>query len=183
MSSKPTHRSKRDYRSPLEKHSNHVRAIGMITVENSSLEALLADLLAVILKVRPDMGFALFYSPKASIARLDLITNAIAIAYIPKNPTRKKIEKIIERSRAVMGKRHDVNHSLWAENEVPGEPGVAKMSFPKRSEAPVSVHDLYAIIKTYRSIITDLLDLFNELQPLSPEDLEFLEKASPSKQK
>jgi hypothetical protein len=166
--------SKPPYRSPLEKHSKHVRAIGMITVENSSLEALLADLLAVVIGVHPDLGVALFYSPKSAIARLDLITNALAVVYHDGDPVRVKIESIIGRSRAVMGRRHDIIHSLWAINEVSGEPRVAKISFPKWSGGPVSIQELYDVIKTYRSIIDDVIRLFGELQPVSDEDQSIL---------
>lgn len=147
----------------------------MITIENSSLEVLFGDLLGVILGVKPDIGIALYFSPKAAIARLDLITNILPLIYQDGDPIRSRIEKLLSRSHAVMGKRHEIIHALWAENDVPGEPVVSKISFPKWIGGPVGIQDLYSIIKTYRDIIKDMLDIFNDLQPLSDEDRAFLE--------
>jgi hypothetical protein len=173
------------YRSPLEKHSKHVRAIGMITVENSSLESLLADILALVIDRRSEFAFALYFSPKASSARLDLISNTLPIAYPNKNnQIRQRIEKIVNRSRKVMNKRNDIIHSIWTSDDGPtGVPIVAKISMPDWGGGSIDIQELYDIIKTYRSIIQGLLELFNELQPLSPEDIAFLEEHGPSRNK
>ena len=173
------------YRSPMEKHSRHVRAIGMITVENSSLESLLADLLAIILKVRGEFGFALYFSPKASSARLDLISNTLPISYPDAaHQFRRRIEKIINRSRKVMNKRNHIIHSIWTiDDDTPGRPIVAKISMPDWGGGSIDIQELHDIIKTYRSIIQDLLELFNHLQPLSPEDIAFLEEHRSSRKR
>jgi len=74
---KPPARSKRNYRSPMERYPKYVHALGMISIENSSLESCLGELLGIILGIHPHIGHTLYFTPRAAIARLDLIENVI----------------------------------------------------------------------------------------------------------
>src|SRR5262245_26542167 len=50
------------YRSPLERRPKFVKAIGMISIENSSLEVLLAELLAALLGIHGEFGILVYFT-------------------------------------------------------------------------------------------------------------------------
>jgi hypothetical protein len=75
----PDMQDKRDnYRSPLERRPKFVKAIGMISIENSSLEVLLAELFAALLGIHGEFGILIYFTPKAAIPRLDMIVTSLS---------------------------------------------------------------------------------------------------------
>lgn len=151
------------YRSPLEKYPKYVRAIGMISIENASLESILGEMLGALLGIHPQIGHTLFFTPKAAIARLDLLENVVELSIAKDATLSKKVRAIIKRSKAAIGKRHEVIHSLWAINELPGPP-VARMSFPKWGGADVELQELTDLVRDYRILIEEAGPLIDEVQ-------------------
>jgi len=151
------------YQSPLEKHPKYVRAIGMISIENASLESMLGELLGALLGIHLQIGHTLFFTPRASIARLELLSN-VAPESLGRHPRLLiKVRAIIKRSKAAMGKRHDIIHSLWAENEY-GNTSVSRISFPDWGGADVSLTVLTDLIRDFRVLIEEVGPLINEVQ-------------------
>lgn len=68
------------YQSPLEGYPEYVKAIGMISIENASLELVLGELLGTLLGVHPHIGHTLYFTPRAAIARLELIENILPLS-------------------------------------------------------------------------------------------------------
>jgi hypothetical protein len=156
-------RKKQNYESPLEKHPKYVRAIGMISIENASLESMLGELLGALLGIHLQIGHTLFFTPRASIARLELLSN-IANESIGRHPQLlARVRAIIKRSKAAMGKRHDIIHSLWAENEY-GNTAVSRISFPHLGGADVSLTVLTDLIRDFRLLVEEVGPLIDEVQ-------------------
>jgi hypothetical protein len=154
---------KKLYKSPLEKYPKHVQAIGMISIEHASLESMLAELLGAVIGVYLPIGTTLFYTPKSSIARLELISN-VAPETMGRNPELlRQIKAVIKRSKAVMGKRHDIIHSLWAETDHGGYP-VARITFPHWGGGEVPITVLSEVIRDYRQLIEEVGPLVNAVQ-------------------
>ena len=101
---KPPARSKRNYRSPMERYPKYVHALGMISIENSSLKSCLGELLGIILGIHPHIGHTLYFTPRAAIARLDLIENVINNSIGDDDALSKRVRAVVRRSKAAMGK-------------------------------------------------------------------------------
>ena len=151
------------YHSPLEKHPDFVRAIGMISIENASLESMLGELLGALLGIHLSVGHTLYFTPKAAIARLDLLTN-VADEAIRRHPrVLARVQSIVKRTKAVFGKRHEIIHSLWAENEFGNTP-VSRITFPHWGGEDVDLKVLDGLICDFRKLIEEVEPLIVEVQ-------------------
>jgi predicted RNA-binding protein YlxR (DUF448 family) len=65
----------------LRKHPKHVALIGMIAIETGNLEIALATLFARMLSVPMRTGRAVYLTPKAAHAQLDILRNAAKAAF------------------------------------------------------------------------------------------------------
>jgi hypothetical protein len=127
-----------------------VRAIGMVTIENASLESLLGELLGALLGIWPSIGHTLYFTPNAVMARLNMLENVMDEALEHDRPVLTKVTAVVKRSRAAMGKRNDIMHSLWAINEFDGPP-VARIQFPHWKGGDVPLIELTDLIRDYRN--------------------------------
>jgi hypothetical protein len=69
------------FQSTLEKHPEHVRAIGMISIETTSLDIMFGDLLAATLGVPKSIGHAIYLTPRSATARIQLFQNVTKYAF------------------------------------------------------------------------------------------------------
>src|SRR4051812_10516959 len=99
----PTKAPKHPHASPLEAHPRYVRAIGMVSIENASLESLLGELLGILLGIFPRIGHTLYFTPQAVIARLSLIENVMGEALARDEALLARVATVVRRSRAAMG--------------------------------------------------------------------------------
>lgn len=65
------------YQSMLERHPKHVKAIGMITIDLSNLDIMLAQLLGALLNIPAEVADAIYFSPQAAGPRLSIIDNVV----------------------------------------------------------------------------------------------------------
>ncbi len=101
----------------------------MVSIENSSLEVLLAELLAALLGIHGEFGILIYFTPKAAIARIDMIDNVIEPSLGDHPELAAKIRSVVKRAKAVIGKRHDAMHALWTLTDDPAE-NVAQVFLP-----------------------------------------------------
>jgi hypothetical protein len=124
------------WQSVLEKHPEHVRAIGMISIEQANLDIMLSELLAVILDVPPHLGQAVFLTPQSAMARIQILENVAKIAFPTYKPDdvaddlvavtkatnasreqdRRRVETIVKKAKSIVGKRHEIIHDVWGLN-------------------------------------------------------------------
>jgi hypothetical protein len=69
------------FQSSLEKHPEYVRAIGMISIETTSLDIMLGDLLAATLGIPESIGHAIYLTPRSATARIELFQNVTKYAF------------------------------------------------------------------------------------------------------
>ena len=123
----------------------------------------LGELLGAILGIDLQIAHTLFFTPRASIARLDLLLNVLDDS-LPRHPElRARVRGLIKRAKSAIGKRHDVIHSLWAENEHRGTP-ITRISFPSWSGGDVPIVTLTDLIRDFRGLIEEIAPLISEVQ-------------------
>jgi hypothetical protein len=166
------------WRSVLEKRPDYVNAIGMITIENANLEIFISELLAAVLTIPTDIGQAIYLTPKAAIARLEILERICSILFNPNRnkPTTEELQKIkendgrrimalIPRCRAAIGKRHTIIHDAWGLSELGFE--VSRQSLPMKSTfetgIPVEISVLTNLIRDFRQLIDEIDALTMEL--------------------
>jgi hypothetical protein len=114
--------------SALIDRPEHVHAIGMLTVEISNLERYLSDLFGAMLGIHALIAETIYFTPKAAMARMDVISNVASLCLQPFPKHLKAVNRIIERAKAAMGKRHRLIHDAWVLSEDGNE--VARIESP-----------------------------------------------------
>jgi|tagenome__1003787_1003787.scaffolds.fasta_scaffold20223106_2 hypothetical protein len=135
----------------------------MISIENASLESMLGELLGALLGIFPRIGHTLYFTPKAVLARLEMLENVLTEALEHDPASLAKVAAVVKRSRAIMGKRNDIMHSLWAISEEPGAPA-ARILFPSWRGGDVPLAELTDIIRDYRNLIGETAELIDVVQ-------------------
>lgn len=142
--------------SALENYPDHVRAIGMIAIEISNLELAISNLLSILLNIDAHRGRIVYFTPKAAIARLDIVRNLNETLDPKHKAARTIIDDILDRSQAVLGKRHEFIHNSWGfskeHNEVTRTAHPAKRRFAAKPVPIIELNDLTAKI---RRVTTD----------------------------
>jgi hypothetical protein len=186
MAEKRSQKQRHNWRSVLESYPNHVRAIGMISIENGVLEYNLSHLLARILDVRLDVGEALYLTPKSAFARLQILESAAKARLRPKkagdrfyeNESAKalalaRVLRIVGKAKSAIGQRHTIMHDLWGVHvdDSSGASGVARISLPAKEGTPATpapeTH-LQALIENMRTLINEIKTFNDELKDRHP---------------
>ncbi len=103
-----------DLASPLRFHPDHVHEIGMITVEITSLEMMLGDLLGALLNLEDEVSHDIYFTPRVAIARLDVLINVVGTTqFNAHSELRGAVKKVVTRAKALIGQRHDLIHAHW----------------------------------------------------------------------
>ncbi|MCS3731116.1 hypothetical protein [Bradyrhizobium betae] len=134
----------------------------MISIENSSLEVLFAELLAALLGVHGEFGILIYFTPKAAIARLDMIDNVIEPSLAGHSELIAEIRAILKRAKAAIGRRHDAMHTLWAFDD-PAD-GVQQILLPSFKGGEMNLSTLDKLIADYRSLIEEVIPLIDHVQ-------------------
>lgn len=125
------------FQSTLEKHPEHVKAIGMISIESGNLDIMIADLLSVVLGIREPIGHAIYLTPRSATAQIEIFENVAKYAF-PVQKTddswdeeprklmeivnkrnsndQHRVEALLKRARAIANKRHQNIHEAWGLN-------------------------------------------------------------------
>ena len=146
-----------DLSSHLVHFLDHVHAIGMMVVEMTSLEVMVGDMLAALSGLLDGQAHQIYFSPKATIARLDMLTNLVECDAFDKFPEiRKGTEAITKRAKALMGRRHDVIHAHWYVSY--DDQMVGRIRPPFHSETggkDVKLEDLTRLVNDTRQLTRD----------------------------
>jgi hypothetical protein len=142
-----------EWTTPLADHPEHVQTIGMVTVELSTLEIMLGDVLAALLDLGDELGHIIYFTPRAAIARIDVIANLAESTLLKEHqPLRRKVIGICDRAKAVMGKRHDYVHNGWAI----ASGTVVRIPLPMPKGAltlkPIPITDLNNLVRDIRTL-------------------------------
>ncbi len=101
------------YHSSLEAHPDLVKALGMLSIEISNLESYLCAMLQHMLECDYELAMGIFFAPKQSIARLDVISNVAAIQLRHHPSHLAGARTVLKRARARFERRHELVHAWW----------------------------------------------------------------------
>ena len=101
--------------SVMEDYPDYVCVIGMITIELGNLESSLADLLAEILGVDGEVAHSIYFTPKAVIPRVEVLTNVNTALHPNEELDEEEMREIRKRlmaegSRTVRSVRENCHH-------------------------------------------------------------------------
>jgi hypothetical protein len=150
------------FQSPLERRPRYARAIGMITIEITNLEIILGELLSVLLHIPPDIGRAVYLTPRASGARLDILATARDHALVEDGKPHRTVTSIIKRARNIFTRRHVMVHNSWGlQNkrvrrlEVPWK--------PKDIGEPIKLGSINDLVRDIRALSTEVMTATSDL--------------------
>ena len=164
----------------LASRPDYVELIGMVALEVVDLEIRLANLFGHVVGVSQRIAQAIYFSPKAEQARMDVIRNATNAAFATsplergsvarqKREALAKVEDILERSEKLIRKRHRVIHDEW--NISDKEKIVTRRLVGgelKRPRVPVDKKELSEMIEQLRELIDSVYALSQEFKAHPP---------------
>lgn len=152
--------------SRMEDHPEHVKAIGMISIEIANMEGHIALWLMPLLEIDAHQARIIYFTPKASIARLEIIENLIgSLAEEHQRTVVALLNPILERARKVFSKRHTFIHNAWGFSQ--NEDEVVTTMLPpagRFKSKPVPISELTAYIERIRSVATDAWNIVGKIE-------------------
>ncbi len=158
-------------RSTLERYPKHVQAIGMIGIEIANLEIMLGELLGALLHIDRHFGRIVYLTPQTGMGRLKIIENVMRDTLVEGSEGRTHVKSLIERARAVLGKRNNYVHTSWGTS--PDDPRkVVRQELPFLEGvkvSPVELKHLTDLIEDIRELTDDVMrtteDFFRSWPP------------------
>lgn len=176
--------------SSLISKPQHVKAIGMISIETANLEIALADLMAAVLRVQRDVAHAIYFTPRASTLRIEILLQASkkrlatwhSPGFISDLDKRRKnalnqVERITKIGKGIFQRRHDIIHDGWALSGTQKRKRVVRYKIGEithtTKNVTVKLSDLTSLLRDMRGLIDHVRDLTEQLKagPASMIDL------------
>lgn len=152
--------------SVLERHPQHVLSLGMISIEIANLEIFLGQLLGAVLHIDQYIAEAVYLTPRAAIARIEVLRNAVDFSLTEGSRNRKQIEKLLNKSASLIQERHNLVHVIWVMDKNNLEE-VRKMRVPIRKSGGqsevVPLKKLTDFVKEIRNLCEAVRTLTDEL--------------------
>jgi hypothetical protein len=151
--------------SPLERFPEYVKAIGTTTIELCNLEAALCHLFGAIVRFDEPLAGSIFFSPKTTAGRLDMVLNLTAQAVKQKALSQddaKIIKALVARADKLLRKRNDVVHEMWGVSR--DFTKVMRIPPPYGEPRPVTLESLTRNIADLRILCTELDKLSHGLR-------------------
>jgi hypothetical protein len=148
----------------LERHPQHVQAIGMISIEIANLDIALADLLASLLHIDRHFGRVVYLTPQTFMGRLKILQNVTDDHVEADTEGHRYLVSVISRARKLIGKRHEYIHNVWGTSPtLPDQ--VVRQALPQRQPhpaLPVPLEELTDMIEDIRELTQDINHTVNE---------------------
>lgn len=168
-------------KSTLERFPEHVKAIGMVSIEIGNLDMRLGELLAALLMLPTFLGQAVYFTPRAAIGRIEVVENVIRITTKPGTTPRRTLEALMRRAKAVVGKRHAQIHHAWGVSKENSDE-IRSLPLPAVADTSgkeVSLAELNRLIEDIRQLTEDLEKPIHDLRELWPPT-EWEKRGAPS---
>jgi hypothetical protein len=187
MRKREAEEKRRPFQSTLDAFPDHVKAIGMISIEIANLEFALGDLLGAVLHIRPDFARTIYQTPNAGMGRLAILDNAIDDALIKDSDGHKHLRSITKAAKALMGQRHEMIHDAWGTAEE-DRTKIMRRAVPfrdTRPAKPVALADLTDMVTRIRALgeraRAATVKAYQEWPPYTPGQL--VQQQAPKKRK
>lgn len=157
------------YQSALINKPEHLAAIGLVSVEIAHLEEAMASLFSAISGVHWLVANAIYYTPNAAMARMDIISNVAPLTLHAHKRHLDKVNRFIERAKAAMGKRHQIMHSLWTLSE--DRENLYRLKLPTfNGRTEVTLKDLHSTALQIQTLSTEISIFTGKLLKELPRD-------------
>jgi hypothetical protein len=154
------------YQSILERFPDHVKAIGMSSIEIANLDIRLGELFGAILRIDKRAGAAIYLIPQSAIARLDMLKSLICAIYPEDTADFKHLLSLHRRALQIKNKRDRLIHDAWGTN-TDGEP-VRRDIKAEKPMVRVGIEELNEDIYNIRSLTTDIITTINWFEQFLP---------------
>jgi hypothetical protein len=104
------------FQSSMERFPDHVKAIGMISIEVGNMDIFLGYLFAAILQIDGSVGKEIFITPNSATARLTLLETAIKEVLVDESEGKRLLLSIHKRAWNIVEKRQKMMHDSWGVN-------------------------------------------------------------------
>ena len=141
--------------SPLEYYPEHVRLVGMISIEMANMDYTLASLLGSLLHIDEEIGRTLYLTPRVAIGKLEMLGNTITASVRAGSERDKQLRDLLAKARSIIQKRHEMIHDFWGVDEETGHP--SRISLPTRPTKPkrlAPINELEDMVTQIRTIMT-----------------------------
>jgi hypothetical protein len=154
------------YQSILERFPDHVKAIGMSSIEIANLDIHLGELFGAILRIDKRAGAAIYLTPQSATARLDMLKALICAIYSDDTADHKHLLSIYKRACKINTERNRLIHDAWGTN-TDGEP-VRRDIKAEKPMVRVGIEELNKDIYNIRSLTTDIITTINWFEQFLP---------------
>jgi hypothetical protein len=159
----------------LVQRPQHLQAIGMLTVEITHMERAVSELFGTIMGIHFFLGEAIYFTVNSAIARMDIVKNAAQMVLVSLPQELKVVNKLIDRGKAVMGKRHAVIHYFWMLDIESEDIRSEKLGeFRNKRVSVVSLTELRQQIRDCRTLTNDIYKYCTAFQEAHPRDIDTL---------
>jgi hypothetical protein len=125
----------------------------------ANLEIMLGKLLGALLHISSAAGRLVYLTPHSGFARLAMIENIVKATMVEKSEGHVHLAKLLDRARAIMGKRHNLVHGAWGLPPEDHQGEVRWHSLPfmeDKPSRPVPISELSDLIEDIRELSEDV---------------------------
>jgi hypothetical protein len=159
----------------LIRRPRHLEAMGVLTVEITHMERAISELLGIILGTHFAIGEVLYFTVNSGIARMDIVRNVAPLVLNKLPNDLKKVNKLIDRAKAVMGKRHAIIHSFWMLGENDDDIRREKLGeYRNKRIAVVSLTELKQQISDVQKLTNELYEFCGKFEAAHPRKVNAL---------
>lgn len=153
-----------DWKSTLDNQPEHLRLIGLISVEMSNLEIWLADVFCDVCAGKPTIMQAVYFAPRAAMLRVDMLIDAAKAAMALKEEEFREIDLLRavalgSRAKRLLEKRNKIMHGAWSVVPETKEVHLERAQGSKRREEskPFTTEELRGLVRDIRLLIGDVM--------------------------
>lgn len=156
----------------LVQRPKHLQAIGMLTVEITHMERAVSELFGTIMGVHFFLGEAIYFTVNSAIARMDIVRNAAQMVLVSLPDELKAVNKLVDRARAVMGKRHAIIHHFWMLDISSKDIRSEKLGeFKNKRISVVTLTELRQQIRDCRKLTNDIYNYCGSFKDEHPREI------------
>lgn len=129
----------------------YIHAIGLVSIEVSSLEGMLARLLELTLHVKDGTARDIYFAANSMTVRLAILE--AASGELPP-AMKRKLRSLIGRTRGIASRRHEIVHDFWMFDSATDlvHRVAQKKSGDRPLNAPVSLAVLNALVRDIQNV-------------------------------
>lgn len=140
----------------------HATAIGYLSIEVAKLETVLADLVGILLDISVVYSNIIYFTPRAAIARVELVTNLARVVLDGYPKLKTEAEKVATKANSVLGKRNEIMHAGWMTGEADTVLRV-HLRLGAKPDQPVTASELKSLIAEAETLVERVYTLIYDL--------------------